>query len=78
MIALFEYGAIALTVFVPFVVLYMKQPVTLDFLSAGLCNPGALYVSFGHPADPLGPRRLGRRSGSITQARVHRPAGTGT
>jgi hypothetical protein len=38
--------AIALTVFVPFAVLYMKQPVKLDFLWAGLCILGALYFMF--------------------------------
>ena len=38
--------AIALTVFVPFAVLYMKQPVKLDFLWAGLCIMGALYFMF--------------------------------
>jgi uncharacterized protein (DUF486 family) len=38
--------AIALTVFVPFAVLYMKQPVKLDFLWAGLCLMGAVYFIF--------------------------------
>lgn len=38
--------AIALLVFVPFAVLYMKQRVTLDFLWAGLCILGALYFTF--------------------------------
>lgn len=38
--------AIALTVFVPFAVFYMKQPVKLDFLWAGLCIMGALYFMF--------------------------------
>jgi uncharacterized protein (DUF486 family) len=38
--------AIALTVFVPFAVLYMKQPVKLDFLWAGLCILGAMYFMF--------------------------------
>lgn len=37
---------IALTVFVPFAVLYMKQPVKLDFLWAGLCLMGAVYFVF--------------------------------
>jgi uncharacterized protein (DUF486 family) len=39
--------AIALTVFVPFAVFYMKQPVKLDFLWAGLCIMGGhvLHVS---------------------------------
>lgn len=37
---------IALTVFVPFAVFYMKQPVKLDFLWAGLCLMGAVYFVF--------------------------------
>ena len=37
---------IALTVFVPFAVLYMKQPVKLDFLWAGFCLMGAVYFVF--------------------------------
>lgn len=37
---------IALTVFVPFAVFYMKQPVKLDYLWAGLCLMGALYFMF--------------------------------
>ncbi|MEO7999359.1 MAG: DMT family protein [Gemmatimonadaceae bacterium] len=43
--------AIALAVFVPFAVLYMKQPIKLDYLWASLCVMGALYFMFrGHPA----------------------------
>jgi uncharacterized protein (DUF486 family) len=38
--------AITLTVFVPFAVLYMKQPMKLDFLWAGLCLLGAVYFIF--------------------------------
>jgi len=37
---------ITLTVFVPFAVLYMRQPVKLDFLWAGLCLLGAVYFMF--------------------------------
>jgi uncharacterized protein (DUF486 family) len=37
---------ITLSVFVPFAVLYMKQPVRLDFLWAGLCLMGAVYFIF--------------------------------
>ena len=37
---------ITLTVFVPFAVLYMKQPMKLDFLWAGLCVLGAVYFIF--------------------------------
>ena len=43
--------AITLTVFVPFAALYMKQPVKLDYLWAGLCIVGAVYFVFrGHGA----------------------------
>ena len=37
---------ITLAVFVPFAVLYMRQPVRLDFLWAGLCLMGAVYFMF--------------------------------
>lgn len=37
---------ITLTVFVPFVVLYMKQPLKLDYLWAALCMCGAVYFIF--------------------------------
>ena len=37
---------ITLTVFIPFVVLYMRQPLRLDFLWAGLCILGAVYFMF--------------------------------
>lgn len=40
---------IALAVFVPFAVLYMKQPLKLDFLYAGLCLLGAVYFMFRGP-----------------------------
>ena len=43
--------AITLTVFVPFAALYMKQPVKLDYLWAGLCIVAAVYFVFrGHGA----------------------------
>jgi uncharacterized protein (DUF486 family) len=38
--------AITLAVFVPFAVFYMKQPMKLDFLWAGLCLMGAVYFMF--------------------------------
>jgi len=38
--------AITLAVFVPFAVLYMEQPVKLDYLWAGLCIMGAAYFIF--------------------------------
>jgi uncharacterized protein (DUF486 family) len=38
--------AITLAVFVPFAVLYMGQPVKLDYLWAGLCILGAVYFIF--------------------------------
>ena len=37
---------ITLSVFVPFVVLYMRQPLKLDYLWAGLCLLGAVYFMF--------------------------------
>lgn len=37
---------ITLLVFVPFVVLYMKQPIKLDYLWAALCMLGAVYFIF--------------------------------
>ena len=38
--------AITLTVFIPFLVLFMKEPLKLDFLWAGLCLMGAVYFMF--------------------------------
>ena len=38
--------AITLTVFVPFAFVYMKQPLRLDYLWAGLCIVGAVYFIF--------------------------------
>ncbi len=38
--------AITLLVFVPFVVIFMKEPLKLDFLWAGLCLMGAVYFMF--------------------------------
>ena len=35
-----------LSVFVPFAVFYMQQPLKLDFLWAGLCLMGAVYFMF--------------------------------
>ena len=41
--------AITLLVFVPFAFFYMKQPLRIDFLWAGLCILGAVYFIFrGH------------------------------
>jgi len=37
---------IALSVFVPFAVLYMKQPLKLNYLWADLCICGAVYFVF--------------------------------
>ncbi len=37
---------ITLSVFMPFALLYMKQPLKLDFLWAGLCLLGAVYFMF--------------------------------
>ncbi len=37
---------ITLTVFVPFAILYLKEPVKLDYLWAGLCMLGAVFFIF--------------------------------
>jgi uncharacterized protein (DUF486 family) len=37
---------VALAVFVPFALFYMKQPLKLDFLWAGLCLVAAAYFMF--------------------------------
>ena len=37
---------ISLSVFVPFAVLYLDQPLKLDYLWAGLCLVGAVYFIF--------------------------------
>ena len=38
--------AITLAVFVPFAVLYMKQPIKLDYVWASICILGAVYFIF--------------------------------
>jgi uncharacterized protein (DUF486 family) len=38
--------AITLAVFIPFALLYMKQPLKLDYLWATLCIMGAVYFMF--------------------------------
>lgn len=56
-IAFFEYlgqlkviqEVITLTVFVPFAFFYMKEPLRMDFLWAGLCLVGAVYFMFRAP-----------------------------
>ena len=37
---------ITLVVFVPFAIVYMEQPIKLDYLWAGLCILGAVYFVF--------------------------------
>jgi uncharacterized protein len=37
---------ITLTIFVPFAVLYLNEPIKLDYLWAGLCMVGAVYFIF--------------------------------
>lgn len=37
---------VTLSVFIPFAVFYMHEPVKLDFLWAGLCLMGAVYFMF--------------------------------
>ena len=41
---------ITLSVFVPFAVFYMRQPLRLDYLWAALCLLGAVYFIFRNPA----------------------------
>ena len=38
--------AITLSVFVPFAIMYLRQPLKLDFLCAALCIVGAVYFVF--------------------------------
>ena len=40
---------ITLSVFVPFAILYMKEPLRLDYLWAALCLLGAVYFIFRAP-----------------------------
>lgn len=42
---------ITLTVFVPFAMVYLKQPFKLDFVWAGLCMVGAVYFIFRTPLE---------------------------
>lgn len=42
---------ITLVVFAPFAVLYMRQPLKLDYLWAALCLVGAVYFVFRSPAN---------------------------
>ena len=37
---------ITLSVFIPFTILYMKQPIKLDFVWAALCMVGAVFFVF--------------------------------
>jgi len=37
---------VTLTVFVPFSLMYLKEPLKLDYLWAGLCLMGAVYFMF--------------------------------
>lgn len=39
---------ITLAVFIPFAVLYMKEPFKLNYVYAGLCLLGAVYFMFYH------------------------------
>ena len=41
--------AITLSVFVPFAVVYMRQPLKLDYLYAACCIMGAVYFTFRDP-----------------------------
>ncbi|HNJ86992.1 MAG TPA: DMT family protein, partial [Agitococcus sp.] len=37
---------ITLSVFVPFAILYLKEPFKMDYVYAGLCLLGAVYFMF--------------------------------
>lgn len=37
---------ITLSIFVPFAILYMRQPISWNFLWAGICLAGAVYFIF--------------------------------
>ena len=37
---------VTLSVFVPFSLAYLRKPITLDFLWAGLCMVGAVFFIF--------------------------------
>jgi len=41
---------VTLSVFVPFAIYYMREPVKLDYLWAALCIMGAVYFIFRSPA----------------------------
>ena len=41
---------VTLSVFVPFAILYMREPIKLDYLWAALCIMGAVYLIFRSPA----------------------------
>lgn len=47
---------ITLTVFVPFSLYYMKQPLRLDYLWATLCMCGAVYFVFRDVGEPAAPQ----------------------
>ena len=40
---------VTLTVFAPFAIFYMQQPIKLDYLWAGFCMMGAVYFVFRSP-----------------------------
>jgi len=40
---------VTLSVFVPFSIWYLKEPLKLDYLWAGLCMVGAVYFIFRNP-----------------------------
>ena len=46
---------ITLTVFVPFVIFYMNQPLKWNYLWAALCMMGAVYFIFRGPARAMRP-----------------------
>ena len=66
---------ITLAVFVPFSVVYLKEPIKLDYLWAGLCMLGAVFFMFPQPVFFKG---TGERFGAIPiSCGVFLPAGEG-
>ena len=69
--------AITLTVFVPFAVLYMRQPPRLDFLWAALCIVGAVFFMFrGHPTSKTADHTATERVRAVSSTAVSSPLTT--
>ena len=64
---------ITLGVFVPFAVFYMRQPLKLDFIWAGLCMVGAVYFMFRGGTRDTKPNRYLRVPGTAHSPNGARP-----